>query len=473
MKIFNTYTRKTEDFVPLTPGEAKVYCCGPTVYNYQHIGNFKTFIVENLLVRTLKASGLKTNFVMNITDVGHLVSDADDGEDKMLLAAKREKKKSHEIADYYTEHFFKDWDRLKLLRPNITCKATEHIQEMIDLIKTLEEKDVAYFSNGNVYFDVSKFKDYGKLANLNLEQQRAGARIEVDPHKRNSLDFVLWFTRSKFENHELLWDSPWGKGYPGWHIECSAMSIKYLGEQFDIHCGGIDHIPVHHTNEIAQTEAATGKKWVNVWVHSEFILINSERMAKSKGNFLVLDDLMKQGYSPLAYKMLCLSTHYRKQLNFSKESMDNAAANLKKLESVTLKLKTHPTADSLSSKGKEHQEKFLAALNNDLNSPQAIAELWQMLEDESLSEAEKLALLYNFDEVLGFDLKNLEQQKIEISAEVQKLLDQRQAARKSKDWAESDRLRDEIKDLGYNVIDAAGKQEITLINPAQFNFVKN
>lgn len=462
LKLFNTLSRQVEEFKPLSPGMVKIYCCGPTVYDYQHIGNFKTFLIEDLLIRTLKLAGLQVKFIMNITDVGHLASDADEGEDKMLIAARREKKKSMEIAQYYTDKFLEDWDKLNITRPETFCKATDHIAEMIAMIKTLEEKGFAYLADGNVYFDVMRFKEYGQLALLDLEKLQAGARVEVDQNKRSPFDFVLWFTKSKFENHELLWDSPWGKGYPGWHIECSAMASKYLGENIDIHCGGVDHIPVHHTNEIAQAEAAFGHKWVNFWVHSEFILINSEKMAKSKGNFLKLDDLTAQGYEPAVYRTLILGTHYRKQLNFSKDSMDNALRVLQKLKAEVLKLKSTDTpAEKLSDSAEKYATAFREAVFNDLNTPQALAQVWGLLDDKDISSAEKLSLLYYFDQILGLKISDWQAETIDVPEAVKILLEKRAAARQSKNWAESDRLRDEIKSLGFVVKDNAQGQSLT------------
>ena len=464
VKLYNTLTRQVEEFKPIEAGKAKVYCCGPTVYDFQHIGNFKTFIVENLLVNTLKLAGYDVNFVMNITDVGHLVSDADAGEDKMMIASKRENKKSHEIAKYYTDIFFDDWDKLKLVRPNTVCAATEHIKAMIDLIKIIEEKGFAYFSNGNVYFDVSKFKEYGKLALLDVSKLKLGESAAIDPNKRNPLDFVLWFTKSKFENHELLWESPWGMGYPGWHIECSAMAMKYLGEKIDIHCGGVDHIPVHHTNEIAQAESATGSKWVNYWMHSEFMLINQEKMSKCTGKFIVLKDLINDGYDPIDYKMLVYGTSYRKQMNFSKESMDNAKRNVEKLKNAVLKFRSSDsTSPNLSENTKIYLEEFKQALFNDLNSPLAISILWKVIDANNLTNLEKLTALYEFDRALCFGMKDWVEEKVSVPDNVQKLLEERLVARQNKDWTKSDELRDKIKDFGFLVKDTAGVQEISLI----------
>jgi cysteinyl-tRNA synthetase len=454
IKLYNTLTRKIEVLEPKTPGEVKIYCCGPTVYGFQHIGNFKTFLFEDLLVRTLRYSGLKVTHVMNITDVGHLVGDGDDGEDKMLVAMRKEGKTSLEIADFYTAKFLEDWDKLNLNRPNIICKATEHIADTIELIKKIEANGYAYFSNGNVYFDVGKLKDYGKLAKLDLNKLQAGTTVAVDPNKRNPFDFVLWFTKSKFENQELQWDSPWGRGYPGWHIECSAMSMKYLGEEFDIHCGGIDHIPVHHTNEIAQSEAATGKKWVNVWMHSEFMLINSEKMSKSTGKLLLLDDLINQGFSPECYRFVCLSANYRMQLNFSLETMKNAKQNIDKLKTTIINLKDQNPALDLNNIDKNLVEEFKDAIFNDLNSPLALSVMWKVVNSNELSNSVKLATLYSFDQVLGFGFDKWQKEELEIPEEAEKLLAQRIKARNEKNWAAADNARDELLKLGFKVEDS-------------------
>lgn len=465
-KLYNTLSRSIEEFKPLNPEEVKIYCCGPTVYNYQHIGNFRTFLNEDTLRRTLNYAGYKTKHVMNITDVGHLASDADDGEDKMLMAAKREKKKSYEIADFYTKIFFEDWDKLHLIRPDVVCKATDHIKEMIELTKTLESKGFAYVANGNVYFDTAKVDNYGELARLKLEQQQAGTNIEVDTYKKNPNDFVLWFTNSKFENHELLWDSPWGAGYPGWHIECSAMSMKYLGDQFDIHCGGIDHIPVHHTNEIAQTEAATGKPWVKYWVHSEFALINDEKISKSKNNFIQLSDLEKEGYEPEAFRLLVLGSHYRKHMPFTKESMSNASISWLKLKSAIIKLRIPDSKQSGVSEAQiksdllTYSDEFKAAIFNDLNTPLALASIWKVLGSD-LPNQVKLGLLYSFDNVLGLNLEAIEEKTIDIPEELDKLLKARILARANKDWKESDRIRTEITNLGYLLEDSSEGQKVS------------
>ena len=453
--LYNTLTRKIDPIIPIHPNEIGVYCCGPTVYNFQHIGNLKTYIVEDILVRALRYAGYNVKHVMNITDVGHLVSDADEGEDKMQVAAKREGKKSHEIAKYYTDIFLDDCKKLNILRPDIICKATDHIQEMIDLCVKLEKNGFAYIANGNLYFDVEKFKKYGDLAKLDLEKLKAGARIEVDSGKKSPFDFVLWFTKSKFENQELQWQSPWGEGYPGWHIECSAMAVKYLGEQFDIHCGGIDHIPVHHTNEIAQTEAATGKKWVNHWFHSEFMLLNKEKMSKSKGGFIVLKDLEDQGINPISYRFFCLTGSYRAQLNYGDEALEAAQNSYNKIKNLVLKL-IETGAVITNETSSEYITEFENALFNDLNTPVILATIRKVLEDTKLTPNQRLSTAIQIDNVLGLGLKEIKIEKLEIPTEVQKLVDARHAAKLAKDWKLSDEIRDRIKTLGFIVEDKAG-----------------
>jgi len=462
IKLYNSYTRNLEPLIPLTPGQIGLYCCGPTVYNFQHIGNFKTFIFEDILVRALRFAGLNVKHVMNITDVGHLVGDGEDGEDKMLVAMRREKKKSFEIAEFYTNKFFEDWDKLNLCRPTIVCKATDHIKEMIALIQRIEANGFAYVSGGNVYFDVSKFENYGKLALLDRETLKAGARIDVDTNKKNPHDFVLWFTKSKFENQELQWESPWGVGYPGWHIECSAMAIRHLGERVDIHCGGIDHIPVHHTNEIAQSEAATTKPWVNIWMHSEFLLVNNEKMAKSKGSFFVLDDLISQGFEPLAYRMLCLSAHYKAQLNFNLEALENSKRTLEKIRQNVEKLQNNNDAAILNKvelqkipETATYLNSFSKAILNDLNTPQALAVLWEVLNNKELSQQNALSLVYLFDDIFGLKLAEWKVATVEISQDLQELLNGRELARQNKDWKKADELRALLLDKGYEIRDSA------------------
>jgi len=393
---------------------------------------------------------------MNITDVGHLTSDADTGEDKLLKGAKREKKTVWEVADFYTKAFKDDIKELNLLFPKVFPKATEHIKEQIELIKKIEKKGFTYQAGGNVYFDISKVDDYGKLARLNLEEE-GKARVEKDKNKKSSHDFVLWFTKSKFKDQEMKWNSPWGEGYPGWHLECSAMSMKYLGEQFDIHCGGIDHIPVHHTNEIAQSEAATGKKpWVKYWLHNEFLVLKKgEKMAKSGNNFVTLSTLKEKGFVALDYRYFCLGTVYRKPLMFNYEALEATKNAREKLMGRVLELKKEvdgKVKSKCSTNGaKKYKEQFLEQVSDDLNTPQALATMWDLLKDNSIKSGEKLCLLYYFDQVFGFGLEDLKEEK--VSAEILKLAEEREKARQAKDWATSDKLRDELKEKGYSVDD--------------------
>lgn len=463
VQVYNTATRSVQELRTQLPGQARVYCCGPTVYTYPHIGNLRAYIFEDLLMRVLRRAGYAVTHVMNITDVGHLVSDADEGEDKMVVAARREGKSSLAIAERYTQVFFEDCARLNIRRPDIVCKATDHIGDMIELIQRIEARGFTYVSGGNVYFDISKLPDYGKLAKLDLAALQAGARVEVDSNKRNPLDFALWFTKSKFENQELQWDSPWGRGYPGWHIECSAMAIKYLGEQFDIHCGGVDHIPVHHTNEIAQSEAATGKPWVPYWMHGEFLVSNAEKMSKSKGGFVTVSTIIENGVDPLALRFFCIAASYRSQLNFSWESLQNAASALRKLQDSVLELgdpRTVRPPPNWTERGANHLESFDQAVFNDLGVPKALATVWAVIGDKELSTDERLALLINFDQVLGLGIGEWRHAVLEIPAAVQKLAEQRLTARKEKNWGESDRLRAAIQEQGFQVEDSGGEQKL-------------
>ncbi len=466
LKLFNTLTRKKEPFEPLDPKEVRMYTCGPTVYFYTHVGHARTYLFEDILRRVLEYNQFKVKHVMNVTDVGHLTSDADEGEDKMDKAAKKEGKSVMEIAEFYTKVFFDDMKKINTLSPHITCKATEHIPEMIKMIQRIEKNGYAYVAGGNVCFDIAKFKHYGELAKLNMDELQAGARIKVDTEKRNPHDFVLWFTESKFKNHLLNWKSPWGEeGYPGWHIECSAMSIKYLGEQFDIHCGGIDHIPVHHTNEIAQSEAATGKHpWVKYWLHGEFLVLDKEKMSKSLGNLITLTSLQEQGFDPLDYRYLCLNTHYRIPMAFTVEALQAAKNAFSGLKDRILDLKKHP-----SSKGdaEKYEDAFLEDINDDLNMPKALATMWGLVKDENLGNKEKLATLMKFDKVLGLGLDKIKGQTIQskdnkitftydaiIKEELIALIDKREELRKAKKFAESDAVRKEIESKGYILEDS-------------------
>jgi cysteinyl-tRNA synthetase len=453
MRFYNTLTRTVESFTPLNPEEVRIYCCGPTVYNYQHIGNLRTYIFEDTLVRALRYKGYKVRHVMNITDVGHLVSDADEGEDKMLVAAKREGKRSEDLAKFYTDIFLEHCKWLNISRPDVICKATDHIPEMIEMIRTLESKGYAYITGGNVYFDVAKFPNYGELARLNLDDLQAGARIEVDENKRSPYDFVLWFTKSKFENQELQWDSPWGRGYPGWHIECSAMARRYLGDEFDIHCGGIDHIPVHHTNEIAQSCGATGCAPARFWMHGNFLVVGTDKMSKSTGEFLTLDLLKDRGFDPLAFRLLCFSSSYRSELTWSWEALEGAANSLKRIRNQVglIKEKSTEIDRTISAPALEHKREFDEAISEDLSLPRAIAVLHKVLSAFDLEAGEKLSLLDHFDQVLGLSL--LEERAEEIPAEAAELAARRAQARKDKNFGEADRLRDELLALGFIIED--------------------
>ena len=449
LKLYNTLSRKKEEFKPINPPNVGMYACGPTVYNYAHIGNLRTYVFNDVLRRTLLKNGFKLKEVMNITDVGHLTSDADEGEDKMLTAAEREKKKVSDIANFYTKAFFRDTERLNIQRVEIECKATEHIKNMIEMNQRIEKNGFAYFAGGNLYFDTGKLDDYGKLARLKLDELKEGARTDKDPNKKSPTDFVLWFTKSKFKDQEMKWESPWGLGYPGWHIECSAMSSKYLGDQFDIHTGGIDHIPVHHTNEIAQAEAASGKKpWVKYWVHGEFIVMDKGKMSKSAGTFITLQSLIDKGFAPLAYRFLCLGTQYRKQLMFSWEAMQGAANAYKALKNKIAELDDKAKDESAK---KSYHEKFMKEVNDDLNTPKALAVLNELISDDKLSKKSKQELIADFDEILGLDL--LKQEKLDVPKEVQDLVDKREKARGLKDFERADTMRKIIESKGFVVED--------------------
>ena len=456
MKLYNTMDRKVEEFVPIEEGKVGMYCCGPTVYNYAHIGNLRTYIFEDILHRTLEEAGYRVKHVMNITDVGHLTGDGDDGEDKLGKRSRETGKSVWDIAAFYTDAFFADEKALNIKRPNVVCKATDHIQDMIALIKRLEEKGHTYTAGGNVYFSIDTIDDYGKLAGQKQEDKLSGARIAVDGNKRNPQDFVLWFTNSKFGEQAMMWDSPWGRGYPGWHIECSAMSMKYLGETFDIHCGGIDAIPVHHTNEIAQSEAATGHKWVNYWCHGEFLLNDKGKMSKSSGEFLTLPVLVGHGYNALDYRYFCLGGHYRTQLKFSYEALDHAKSARERLNSMVAELKAKAKPEStISEKAESYKDAFFAALFNDLRCPEALAVMWKMLKDNSITEGEKLSLLYSMDKVLGLDLDKVEAKKEEkVGGEEEwKLVEERKQAKAEKNYQRADEIRKELEERGYIVKD--------------------
>ncbi|MBW3003594.1 cysteine--tRNA ligase [Candidatus Woesearchaeota archaeon] len=456
IKLFNTLSRKTEVIEPIKKGEIGIYACGPTVYWFQHVGNLRTYISEDILRRTFQYNNIKVKHVINVTDVGHLTSDADEGEDKLLKALKREglpltKEAMLKLADKYFKEFVEDFHRLNILEPDVWCKATEHVNEMIELIKRIEANGYTYKTSVGLIFDTAKFKDYANLARLKLDELEQGARTKVDPERKNPSDFALWITNQP--NHIMLWDSPWGRGFPGWHIECSAMSIKYLGEQFDIHCGGKEHIPVHHSNEIAQAEGATGKKpWVKCWFHTEWLGMKDIKMSKSKGDIIIVSGLMDKGYDPLDYRYFCLQAHYKTPLTFSFEALDAASTAYQRLKNKVLEIKDKPDSKD-GKKLQEFKDKFLEHINNDLDTPGALALLWDLVKEDSIGNKEKYELILEFDKVLGLKLDEVKEEKIKVPKNVQKLVDERENARKDKDWAKSDELRDKIKESGFTVKD--------------------
>ena len=448
IKLYNTLTKQKEEFMPLTGNTARIYSCGPTVYNYAHIGNFRAYIFMDTLRRVLKYNGYTLNHVMNLTDVGHLESDADDGEDKMVKAAKRENKNPYDIAKYYTDIFLRDMDRLNIDRPEVICKATDHIKEMIQFVKEIVDNGYGYETSKGIYFDISKLDKYPVLSNRNIEEQIAGARVEVDEEKRNPYDFAIWIKAPK--EHIMKWDSPWGECYPGWHIECSAMSRKYLGEFFDIHTGGIDHISTHHENEIAQCKGATGKMPAKFWMHCEFMNVDGGKMSKSLGNTYTLDDLNKKDIPALAYKLFCFTSHYRNKVNFTFETVEAAKTSLNRLREGYQK-HLQGTENVEDSEIQEYKNKFLEAINDDLNMPMAMSVVWDVVRNQKKSK--QLAdVLLEFDQVLG--LKIDEKEQVEIPKEVEELIEKRKLARSNKNWEESDVLRDKILELGYVVKDS-------------------
>lgn len=454
VKLYNTLTRTKEEFTPAKKGEASFYACGPTVYHYAHLGNLRAYVFMDLLRRTLEYSGLSVNLVVNITDVGHLTDDADQGEDKMEKGARREGKSVWDIAAHYTTAFMEDIDRLNIKQPATWCKATDHIKEQIAMIERIEENGYAYSTSDGVYFDTSKLSDYGKLvANFDPKALAAGTRVEMG-EKRNVTDFALWKFSPEDEQRQMEWDSPWGKGFPGWHIECTAMACMYLGEVFDIHTGGIDHIPVHHTNEIAQAQGAFGKDHVRYWLHNEFLVTDGGKMAKSKGDFLRLASVIKQGLDSLDYRYFCLLTHYRKPLTFSWDALSAAATARKRLTKRVAELKeSAPPAGAPSEERISFQARFSQAIYDDVNTPQALALVHNMLRSE-LSDDEKLALLLDWDAVLGLRLASATTHA-EVPKDVQALVDLREQARADKDWERADALREEILEKGYTVSDSA------------------
>lgn len=490
LKLYNTMGRKMEEFKPIHEGFVGFYGCGPTVYNYAHIGNLRAYVFLDILDKTLSFLGYKLKHVMNITDVGHLSGDSDDGDDKMVKTAEEKHQTVMEIAKFYTDAFFNDIDRLNIRRPDVVCKATEHVNEMIELIKKLEANGHTYMAGGNLYYDVSTYADYGKLANLQLDELKEGAgrrkEVVIDENKRNPQDFALWFTKSKFENQALTWDSPWGRGYPGWHIECSAMSMKYLGQHFDIHTGGIDHVPVHHTNEIAQSEGSFSEEekakgpWVNYWLHNEFLVLQgATKMSKSSGNFLTLQSLVDKGYDALDYRFFLLGAHYRKQVYFSWEAMDGAKAGRKSLAAKVSKILAAAKIEKLSDLKKidvkkaipESIEQFEDNLKEDLNTPKALSTLQVTASGKFSKDNDAiLASIKKMDEVLGLKvletaIEVLEEQKKAAAAmvidhtgdpeaaEIDALVAKRTEAKKNKDFETADKIRNELAQRGVSIID--------------------
>lgn len=452
ISFYNTLTRKVEKFIPNQDGKVNMYTCGPTVYHFAHIGNLRSYIMEDVLEKTLRYAGYDVKRVMNITDVGHLSSDADTGEDKMLKGAKREHKTVMEIAKFYTDAFFHDMSKLNIKTPDVVEPATNCINEFINIVSRLLEKGYAYIAGENVYFDTSKLKDYYVFSSQSEKELMVGVRddVEEDKNKKNKGDFVLWFTKSKFDNQELKWESPWGLGYPGWHIECSGISIKHLGEYLDIHCGGVDNIFPHHTNEIAQSESYLGHKWCNYWFHVHHLNDKDGKMSKSKGEFLTVSLLEKKGYNPLAYRMFCLQSHYRKPLEFSFEVLDNVVSSYDKLLKAVAKLKDEGEVDEAAYK--TYREKFEAALDNDLNTSMAITVIYDLLKAD-VNDKTKLELIKSLDYVLSLDLLALHgKEENAVDAELEKYIlekiEERKAAKKEKDFAKADAIRNELLEKG-------------------------
>ena len=457
MKTYNTLTKAKEELTPMDNKTIRMYSCGPTVYSYAHIGNMKAFLFMDFLKRALIYLDYKVKNVMNITDVGHLVSDADDGDDKMVTTAKKANKTPWEIAEIYTNAFYEDLHKLNIQKPNIVCKASEHIKEMLDMVYKLYDDGYAYETSDGIYFDISKFPDYGKLSGLDLEGQMAGARVEVNQEKRHPADFALWKKAPK--EHIMQWPSRWGMGYPGWHIECSAMSRKYLGDQFDLHTGGVDHIPIHHENEIAQSDAYLGKQAVKSWMHCEFLQVDNGKMSKSIGTAFLVSDLEDKGYEPLAFRYMCLNAHYSKKLNFTWEGLEAAQKSLNRLSDLVISHK-QSDIDVPDEVIAQFKEEFVNAISDDLNLPLAMSTVWNAARYPEKSR--KIStLLIDFDRVLGLDIdKNRQGTQQPLPLEIEELAAQRIKARKMKDWKKSDELRDIIKNLGYNISDTPTGQMI-------------
>ena len=465
LKVYNTLTRKKEEFKPIHGDTVYMYSCGPTVYSYAHIGNLRTYIFMDLVRRVMKYDGFKLKGVMNITDVGHLLSDGDDGEDKMQKAAREQKKTPWEIAEYYTEVFYKDLASLNINKPEIIAKATEHIPEMIDFVQKLQEKGFAYEISDGIYFDIARFPSYGKLSGQTVDEKEAGARIEENSEKRHPADFALWKKADK--NHIMQWASPWGQGFPGWHIECSAMSKKYLGDVFDLHTGGIDAVPVHHENEIAQNEALAGKQTVNYWMHGEFMMVDGGKMSKSLGNVYTIAQLNEKGYDALDFRFFCLNAHYRKKLNFTFDGLTAAKVSRERILNM---LAQHKAAISVQTDKQvldSYKNQFSEAINDDINIPLALGILFNMLKETKSIDVFNLAV--DFDKVfgLGFDkviVKKQEEASEEIPEEVANLIEQRKQAKKNRDFALADSIRAQIAELGFSILDTREGVKVQRIN---------
>ncbi len=459
IRIYNTQSKNIEDFEPITQGEVKIYSCGPTVYHFQHLGNMRAAVFADTLRRMFVSSHYNVTHVINITDVGHLTDDGDDGEDKMEKGARREGKSVWDIAKMYTDAYFHDLELLNIpIKDFIFPRATDHIPEQIALIRELENKGYTYKIPDGIYFDTSKDKEYADFAKLDIEGLKSGARVEENKEKRNITDFALWKFSYPKDKRQMEWESPWGRGFPGWHIECSAMSMRYLGNHFDIHTGGIEHIPVHHTNEIAQSESATGEKYVNYWMHNNHLHDTTGKMAKSSGEFLTLSTLVEKGYDPLAYRYFLLTAHYRKELNFSFEALDAASVAYNKLKNWC--------GEHITENGNVnvlYKQKFLESLYDDLGTPSSIATLWELIKDESISNEDKYQTLMNMSAILGLSLHTIEKGNMEIPHDVQVLLDTREVARAEKNFEESDRLRNEIEKQGFVIKDTENGQMISKI----------
>lgn len=452
VRLFNTLSRKVEDFKPIDDPNVKMYACGPTVYNFAHVGNLRSYIFEDILKRVLELSGYNVSHVMNVTDVGHLTSDEDSGDDKMELGAARENKTAFEIAEFYFEAFKKDLKRLNIIEPNIFCKASDNIKEQIDFVKILEEKGYTYIVSDGVYFDTSKIDDYGKLSKIDVEGLKAGARIEITEGKKNITDFALWKFSPKDKKRQMEWDSPWGIGFPGWHIECSAMATKYLGEYIDIHCGGIDHIPIHHNNEIAQSESVLGHKWVNYWLHGEFLVLEKdEKMSKSGDNFITIETFIDKGYDPLVYRYYCLNTNYGKALAFSWKAIESAKVAFNKLKAKVIQYKKASLGDE--ELNLKPLEDFCKACQSDLNIPLGVGIMWDMINDSSISDGNKYLILLEMDKVLGLKFEEMKEEEEVFDDEILRLVNERQEARKAKDFKTSDRIRDELLKMGIALED--------------------